>query len=274
LHYIEFQYKSLKKYFKGEYEYIVINDAKTYGDHTNFGISNMMEQIENKCKELGVTCINVPQEIHNNRRILFPNTTEPDSEHPCCRCATAVQYGFSKFNNLTDGFLMLLDSDMFLYDYIDIRIIMEDYDILGIPQRVSNGTTIVEYLWNAICIFNLNKCKNLNEFFWDCGQANGVAGDVGVECWYYIQKYNPKIKKTAGYHYDTPESFLNTEKDQNIIKFCSIICDISGINNCNKDIFKLLNIFHLRGGGNWDHRGEYYHNKQYELVNTIFFQNN
>ena len=50
LNYIDFQYKSLKKHFKGEYEYIVINDAKEFGDITNFNQHTMKEKIENLTK--------------------------------------------------------------------------------------------------------------------------------------------------------------------------------------------------------------------------------
>jgi hypothetical protein len=35
--FIEIQYHTLKKYFKGDYEFIVFNDAKDFPDFSNFG---------------------------------------------------------------------------------------------------------------------------------------------------------------------------------------------------------------------------------------------
>ena len=35
--FIEIQYHTLKKYFKGDYEFIVFNDAKDFADFTNDG---------------------------------------------------------------------------------------------------------------------------------------------------------------------------------------------------------------------------------------------
>jgi hypothetical protein len=271
LNYIEFQYKSLKKYFKGDYEYIVINDAKDIGDNSNFNQYNMKEKIENKCNELGIKCINLPQHLHNNRNILFPNTTEHNTDNPSARNAITIQYGFNMYCNIEDGYLIVIDSDMFFYNDFNINDIMDGYDIAGCKQCKKNEDNSVEYLWIALCIFNLKTCKNLNEFYWDCGKVHDINVDAGGQSYHYIQKYNPKINYLHWNHYENMMSYKNEELEPKVVDFLNEICKITHDNKCSKEVFKKLNLIHLRCGSNWDYKGISYHMKQYDLVNKIFF---
>jgi len=43
--FIEIQYYTLKKYFQGEYEFIVFNDAKDFPDFTNYNDITIKSQI-------------------------------------------------------------------------------------------------------------------------------------------------------------------------------------------------------------------------------------
>jgi hypothetical protein len=270
LHYIEFQYKSLKKYFKGDYEYIIINDAKDFGDNSNFNQYNMKEKIENKCNELGIKCINLPQHLHNNRQILFPDTTQPDCNDPSARNAITIQYGFNMYCNINDGYLMVIDSDMFFYNDFNINDIMEGYDIAGCKQGRKNEIYNIEYLWIALCIFNLKTCKNLNEFYWDCGEVHNIKVDTGGQSYHYIQKYKPKINYLHWNCYDDMILYKNDDLEPKVSNFLDEICKISP-HHFSKEVFKKLNIIHLRCGSNWDYKGVSYHMKQYDLVNKIFF---
>ena len=45
--FIEIQYHSLKKYFKGDWEFIVFNDAKEFPDFTNGGDISIKNKITN-----------------------------------------------------------------------------------------------------------------------------------------------------------------------------------------------------------------------------------
>ena len=95
--YIDLQVKSLKKYFKSEYEYIVVNDAKTIGDLTNFNQSDLEEKINNTCNKNNITCVRFPQDYHTNRILLFPETLEPKTNNAVTRCSDVVQYCIKHF---------------------------------------------------------------------------------------------------------------------------------------------------------------------------------
>ena len=62
--FIELQFYTLKKFFKGEYEYIVFNDAKSFSDFSNYDDVSMRNRIEEVCKLLDIKCINIPN-IHH-----------------------------------------------------------------------------------------------------------------------------------------------------------------------------------------------------------------
>ena len=113
--FIEIQYFTLKKYFKGEYEYIVFNDAKDFPDFTNGNDITIKKQIEDMCAKLNITCINIPNN-HHKRQLDFGK-----------RCADSMNYILQYQKNNPDKYL-LLDSDMFLVDYFDINK-YSNYDI-------------------------------------------------------------------------------------------------------------------------------------------------
>lgn len=62
--FIEIQYHTLKKYCKNEYQFIVFNDAKDFPDFTNDNDISIKNKIEQKCRELGINCINIPNSHH------------------------------------------------------------------------------------------------------------------------------------------------------------------------------------------------------------------
>ena len=62
--FIEIQYHTLKKYFKGDYEFIVFNDAKTFPDFTNGDDITIKTQIEEMCATLQIQCIPIPNDHH------------------------------------------------------------------------------------------------------------------------------------------------------------------------------------------------------------------
>jgi len=62
--FIEIQHDTLKKYFRGDYEFIVFNDAKPFPDSTNSGNPTVRDNIINTCSRLNIRCINIPNDHH------------------------------------------------------------------------------------------------------------------------------------------------------------------------------------------------------------------
>jgi hypothetical protein len=256
--YIDLQLKSLKKYFNSNFEFIIINDAKKYGDLTNFYDTQLESKINNMCKKNNLECIRFPQEYHNNRNILFPNTTEPNCNHPSARTSITVQFCINHFTqNYNNGYLMILDADMFFINNFNIIKFMENYNIGGIKQKMG-------YLWNGICIFDSK--LNLKELNFDCGYVNNEPVDTGGQTYYFMEKYKDdiKYKSITCSHYTFEETF---EKESDNIK--KILLEYSNLRkdkSANKEIILNKCILHIRSGGNWDYRTKEFKYMELEII--------
>jgi len=158
--FIEIQYYTLQKYFKGDYEFIVFNDAKNFPDFTNGGDITIKTKIEEICKKLNIKCINIPNKHH----IL--------NKDAAYRCANSMNYILNYQKNNKDKYL-LLDSDMFLIDYFDIDKYSK-YDCAIVLQSRNNSK--INYFWNGIYYFDMTKMKNINMLNWNTCSGCDVGG--------------------------------------------------------------------------------------------------
>lgn len=245
---IEMQYKSLKKFIIGEFDYYIFNDARSVNDITNFNNPNIKNDIEKKCLDLGVFCINVPQNIHKNRTLIFPNTKEPNTENAVTRCADTTQYMYEYFYN-KDVYLIIIDADMFLIDFVNVQDYLQ-YDICFVPQSRSNE---IIYAWNGLLFINCEKLKIYEKLTFDCGVIDKIPVDVGGYTYFWFRKYENKIKtKHIDNWHITSYDQLKSFTDKNIIQYFT---DFYTFNNViNKELLLDKKILHLRGdGGNWDY---------------------
>lgn len=131
--FIEIQYYTLKKYFQGDYEFIVFNDAKDFADFTNGDNPHIKTDIQNICHKLNITCINIENEHHKL------------NNDPALRCSDSMNYILNYQLENPDKYL-LLDSDMFLIDYFDINK-YSNYDCAIVLQKRNED---IQYFWNGI----------------------------------------------------------------------------------------------------------------------------
>jgi hypothetical protein len=302
--FIELQFKSIKKYFESEFEYIILDDSR---DEEHLISYNIIQTgyIKNTCERLNIKYIRVPQELHKNRYLVLPeewkwvpgeNRYDDDA---CTRCALAVQYGFNYIiENYKDCYLFLIDSDMFFIDYFNIEKYMINYDLYGIGQ--SKG--LIEYLWNGLFICNLSKCNNLEKFNWEAGRVyllddnnnkteNYIGCDVGGHNYYYLKKNgylnanSNKLKKDGAMHIGLSNSIWIV--GENGIKYLSdklinILLEFSKLSSkpsnteegwINKELLLNNKIIHIRGGGGWTYHKESYHLDCVKLIN-YYIDNN
>ena len=256
--YIELQLKSIMRYFECDYKFIVINDAKITGDLTNFNQKDLDDKIYNTCIKNNIEYVRFPQEYHGNRFILFPETKEPKTNNAVTRCSDVTQFCINHFvKNHNNGYLMILDADMFFINNFNILNFMENYNIGGITQKMG-------YLWNGICIFNSK--LNLKELNFDCGYVNNQPVDVGGQTYYFMEKYKDiiKFKPITCSHYTFEETFENETKE--IKKLLLEYCNLREDKSANKEIILNKCILHIRSGGNWDYRTKEF---KYNELNII-----
>lgn len=256
--YIDLQIKSLRKFFKSEFKFIVINDAKLEGDLTNFNQVNLEEKINSICDKNNLECVRFPQDLHLNRNKLFPNTTEPKCNHPSARTSGTVQYCVNHFvKNYNNGYLMILDADMFFINDFNIIEFIKNYNVAGIKQKMG-------YLWNGICIFDSK--LNLKELNFDCGYINKDPVDTGGQTYYFMQKYKNiiKYKPITCSHYTFEKTFK--KESDNIKKILLEYCKLRKDRSANKEIILDNCILHIRNGGNWDYKTKEFKYKELEIT--------
>jgi len=267
--FIETQYKSIKKFFKGDYEFTVIDDSKN---------RTTQRKVRQKCVDLGIKMYSVPRNIHQDRTLIFPETQEPNVQNACTRCADAVQYAYNKLKN-EDGIFFLIDSDMFLIKDFDAKKYMEDYHVSGLRQTRGK----IYYLWNGIFLMNLDTAPSKDSLNWDCGKIEGESVDVGGQTYHYLEKNkdNLKVKYMDQVYLGKIEEYQNYKKTKNNLSEIdiSILDDFVNLYNnfkfnnvkiskeyFNKELLVDNCVFHIRGGGNWNNEGLNHYNESVKIV--------
>jgi hypothetical protein len=156
--FIEIQYYTLKKYCKGEFEFIVFNDAKEFPDFTNEGDVSIKSEIEKICRQLNVLCINVPNDHHREMQCA------------AARCADAMNFILNYQKQNPDKYL-ILDSDMFVINEFDVEK-YNDYNCAIVLQQRGN----IFYFWNGIYYFDFGKMSEIELLNWNPTPNCDVGG--------------------------------------------------------------------------------------------------
>jgi hypothetical protein len=161
---------------------------------------------------------------------------------------------------------LLIDSDMFLIDYFYI----EEYDNYhsAIVLQSRNNSEI-NYFWNGLCYFDINKIKNLELLNWNCSTFCDVGGmmqewlknnTTNIPNTDEIRFTNNIFHKDNIYYikhlwscsWDVTEMPENLKNNNELLEFFSS----DPRNNNGKFYCEIYDnkFLHYRAGGNWDKR--------------------
>ena len=171
--FIEIQYKTFKKFLKDkDYKIIMFNDANN---------DSMEQKIKEVCATYGITCIRVPQTVHDVKHHL-----RKDSE-ASFRHGEVMQFAFENYGFKHNDVVMLIDSDVFLIHEFSIREYLGDNDMFGIFQNC---------LVPQLCFLNMPKLDNPQSLNFRAGHApwnENNLHDAGCFTDKYIVSH-PKLK--------------------------------------------------------------------------------
>jgi len=266
--FIEIQHYTIQKHFKGEYEFIVFNDAKGFPDFTNGNDIGVKSQIEETCRRLHIQCINIPNDGHRTLKC------------PVARCRDSMNYILDYQRKNPDRYLML-DSDMFLIDDFDIEAKYSAYECAIILQQRERSRT--NYFWNGIYYFDMTRMKDLELLNWDHFADCDVGGrmsqwlekqmagkpmpDQNEIRWTNKRFHTDRIyfmKHLWSCTWDMTELPKNIDSDLVLVDFLKgdprnvggkFFCEIYD------DVF-----LHYRAGGNWREEGLGFHQKLSESL--------
>jgi hypothetical protein len=245
--FIEIQFHTLKKYFQGEYEFIVFNDAKDFPDFTNNNDITIKTKIQNVCSKLNIQCINIPNNHHKINKVASVRT------------ADSMNF-ILKYQLENPDKYLLLDSDMFLVNHFDINK-YSHYDCAVVLQNRMVNNTQINYFWNGIYYFDMTKMKNTELLNWNCY----IGTDTGwmMQKWLSQQMNNNAdiyfIKHLSSGTWDINELPADLQNHTQLITFFK-----NDPRNKNNRFFSELydDVFlHYRAGGNWNHEGLHLHYK-------------
>lgn len=219
--FIEYQYKTLKKFLKQSFDLYVVDDCNRIEE---------TRQLIDICNKYQLIYIKCPEHPSNRRN-----------------------GGDRHMNGLNAGlksiperykYIGILDGDMFLIKYLNLDIVLEQYDVIS--HMSGNGG--VTYFWPGIVIWKAETTK-LHQYYWD--GCYGITGstDTGGTTYKFILA-NPHLKiNCIG---STNVNFDMNNLPESVKKF--LIDDIKNNPRPCVDLMYLNNeftFFHYRAISNW-----------------------
>ena len=266
--FIEIQYHTFKKHVRGDYEFIVFSDAKSFPDYTNGNDVTLKMQIQSMCNKLNVTCININNDHHVK---LDMSNRHADTFNKC----------ILKYQRENPDKYLLVDSDMFLVDQFDVKKYSQYDSAIVLQIRNNEG-----YLWPGLCYLDMTKMKQFDLINW----APCPGFDTGgcTKDWLKLQLGNTptpnpdKIRWTnESFHtngiyfikhlwscsWNANELPTNLKSNAKLTEFLK-----NDARNTNSDAF-FCEIYddvflHYRAGGNWRKEGMELHNKMSQLLKS------
>ena len=204
--FIEYQQRSLGKFFLDGHELIILNDAKD---------DDVREGINSECDRLGLKCYETPDDlIHSSGPVA---------------CASVLQWAWDELimKDHSNSPAAFLDSDMFMIRDFSMKEFMGDAAIAGVPQRRGS----VAYFWNGIMFFDIPNMPNPDRMMFYCGIVRGQNVDVGGMIYYYFME-NPQVGIRAVPHtshihsdngnlYVLPEDVLKHYNENYRVEICA-----------------------------------------------------
>jgi hypothetical protein len=246
--FIKAQFYTLKRYMNVPYEFIVFNDAKQFADFTNFGDATIHSQIVEICGQLGIRCINIPNEHHR------------EITHAGMRHIQSMNYITQFMFDNPDQYLHI-DSDMFLVDTFD-KGSFAKYDCVVFPQTLTG----INYIWPNLFYFDTTVLKFKNLVNWNMTPTTDTG--VMMEAWLlnYKESYPDKIScfsQLGSCRWDETQIPPNI-RDSKLQSFLR-----NDIRNTNGKFWCELyntNILHYRAGSNWNGEGKETHSYMTEQL--------
>jgi hypothetical protein len=228
--FIEFQYKTLKKFLQREFEYIVFNDGKDWPDHSNFYDPSLgRKAITDKCNELGIKCYEIPNEQHK-----FMDSAS-------FRHSQSLNFFLGYMKENIDEYLMI-DSDMFLIDYFDLEKYFAKTNACVLQSRLG-----VEYIWPNFFYMNLKNATNIHLI-----NFNINGGDTGscMNLWLEDCLKNDKMFKILHlWSLTWDENKLPSNIDKTLLE----VLNNDPRNSNGKYFYEIYDekFLHYRAGTNW-----------------------
>lgn len=247
--YIRVQAKALKKWIGVDYEFIVFNDAKDWPDMTNFGDPTMRRQIEDVCKELGITCIPVQNSQHRYM-------TSASHRH----CDT-LQHVMKYVRSQGVGRYWMIDSDMWPIGPYSEELLNQRFQGKGTFVRQERQEIV--YGWPNLWWLPVRLVEDLDGLSWNLAPACDTGGaSAHWMSMNNVQWLSPHLGSCAWGPGSLQFNMLSVQK--------CLDADPRNVGNTYWSEIYDDRLFHIRAGSNWNGEGHSVHSTLAELVKLYF----
>jgi len=179
----------LDRYSRHTFNFIGVIDTSPNPNPWNLWNSELRQKAENLAYEYCDEVIMMPEELHFDRKKIFPKTKVSKARYSNERAADTLQFIFNARiqNSITP--CLILDSDMFPIAPFNLIDSLVSSPIRGVIQhRSGKFNRHIEYYWNGILMFDPQRLKYLEDFSFDCGKVRGINVDTGGQSHWWIEK--------------------------------------------------------------------------------------
>jgi hypothetical protein len=170
----------LDKHLKEPFEFICFVDTPSKPGPYNLWNRNLRARATEIASQVTDQVFTVPEELHDERRIQFPATSEKRGKNANTRAADTLQYAWNQVIRDSKGAVLILDNDMFPVGDFNTATVLSGNPIAGI-YSISPGKNTVEnidWIWSGLLFLDPGKMPVKELWSFDCGKVNNVRVDV------------------------------------------------------------------------------------------------
>ena len=253
---LELQRKSLHKFSENPFKFIAVIDTSETPNAWNLWDASLRKRAIEIANEYCDEVVVFPEELHANRRELFPKTKTKRARYSNERAADVLQFVFRHKILESQKSTMIIDSDMFPIANFNLVEQLQINKFRGVLQhRKGILNKKVKYFWNGIIQLSPSELPELVNFSLDCGKVKGARVDTGGQSHYWIEKLEKvydrnllgEINHLSSLNWQIPD--LNVTLSSELFDFI-----VNDDRNVEKQIFTEIyddKFLHFRAGSNW-----------------------
>ncbi len=197
---LEAQSKLLNEFSQDSFHFVAVIDTSATPNPWNLWDSTLRSRAQGIAGEFCDEVILMPEELHKNRKELFPKTKVVAARNSNERASDVLQFAFREKILKSNQNSFIIDSDMFPISPFSVSESLRECSIRGVFQyRSGRFGRYAHYYWNGIMMYQPSKLDFLEEYSFDCGKVNGLKVDTGGQSHWWVKRImNSGDQKTLG----------------------------------------------------------------------------
>lgn len=246
----------LDTHLKEKFEFIAVVDTPTKPGPYNLWDSSLREKSIKVAEAACDSILVVPESVHINRRIQFPNTSEPKGKNANTRAADTLQFVWNQVIRESTSPVLILDNDMFPVKDFSVLETIGSGILAGIysTSPSKDGSILIPWIWSGLLFLDPKNMPNKELWSFDCGRVDNIPVDVSGQTHNWLKHV---VSKGINLKWLPHHSSLKWNMQDVRVLLPKSIIDFmeSDDRNQNSNFYcELYNdtFIHFRAGSNWN----------------------